>query len=124
MREVARRPRLLDWIESLPDRWDTIVGGDGATMSGGRRRRLLLADPPVLVLDEPTEGFDPDTAGAVLADVLDATRGRTTLLVTHERSGLAAADEIVTGSVPSPRTALPPWHSEAALRGASYPQDS
>ncbi|MER6024964.1 thiol reductant ABC exporter subunit CydC [Streptomyces sp. NPDC001851] len=115
LREAARRARLLDWIESLPDRWDTLVGGDGATMSGGQRRRLLLArallaDPPVLVLDEPTEGLDPDTAAAVLADILDATRGRTTLLVTHERSGLAAADEIVTldrGRVrPVPRDGL------------------
>ncbi|GHE09569.1 thiol reductant ABC exporter subunit CydC [Streptomyces alanosinicus] len=114
LREAVRRARLLDWIESLPDRWDTLVGGDGATLSGGQRRRLLLArallaDPPVLVLDEPTEGLDPDTAAAVLSDILDATRGRTTLLVTHERSGLAAADEIVTlptaGSEPSPRTA-------------------
>ncbi|MDX3233118.1 thiol reductant ABC exporter subunit CydC [Streptomyces sp. ME19-01-6] len=98
--DAARRARLLDWIESLPDRWDTVLGGDGATMSGGQRGRLLLArallaDPPVLVLDEPTEGLDPDTAAAVLADILDATRGRTTLLVTHERSGLAAADRIV-----------------------------
>lgn len=100
LREAARRARLLDWIESLPDRWDTPLGGDGATMSGGQRQRLLLArallaDPPVLVVDEPTEGLDPDTAAAVLADILDATRGRTTLLVTHEQEGLAAADRIV-----------------------------
>ncbi|MFJ9113215.1 thiol reductant ABC exporter subunit CydC [Streptomyces sp. NPDC102283] len=100
LRGAARRARLLDWIESLPDRWDTRLGGDGSTMSGGQRHRLLLArallaDPPVLVLDEPTEGLDPDTAAAVLADILDATRGRTTLLVTHEQEGLAAADRIV-----------------------------
>ncbi|MFD9903767.1 thiol reductant ABC exporter subunit CydC, partial [Streptomyces sp. NPDC059063] len=101
LREAARRARLLDWVASLPDRWDTLLGEDGAAMSGGQRRRLLLArallaDPPVLVLDEPTEGLDPDTAAAVLADILDATRGRTTLLVTHDRSGLAAADQVVT----------------------------
>jgi ATP-binding cassette subfamily C protein/ATP-binding cassette subfamily C protein CydC len=101
LREAARRARLLDWIESLPDSWHTLIGGDGATMSGGQRSRLLLArallaDPPVLVLDEPTEGLDPDTAAAVLGDLLDATRGRTTLLITHDRSCLAAADRIVT----------------------------
>ncbi|MDQ0955810.1 ABC-type transport system involved in cytochrome bd biosynthesis fused ATPase/permease subunit [Streptomyces phaeochromogenes] len=97
-REAASSARLLDWIDSLPDGWVTMLGG-GAALSGGRRGRLLLArallaNPPVLVLDEPTEGLDPDAA--VLADILDATRGRTTLLVTHERSGLAAADRVVT----------------------------
>ncbi|MFE4023184.1 thiol reductant ABC exporter subunit CydC [Streptomyces sp. NPDC059101] len=98
---VARRARLLDWIESLPDGWDTLLGEDGAALSGGQRQRLLLArallaDPPVLVLDEPTEGLDPETADEVLADILDATRGSTTLLITHQVAGLAAADEVLT----------------------------
>ncbi|MEV2255664.1 thiol reductant ABC exporter subunit CydC [Streptomyces sp. NPDC050147] len=99
--DAARRARILDWIRSLPDGFDTLIGQDGAQASGGQRCRLLLArallaDPPVLVLDEPTEGLDPDTAAAVLADILDATRGRTTVLVTHGREGLTGADQIVT----------------------------
>jgi len=101
LREAARRARILDWIDSLPDGFDTVLGPDGTQLSGGQRTRLLLArallaDPPVLVLGEPTEGLDADTAAAVLADILDATRGRTTLLVTHERAGFTGADQVVT----------------------------
>ncbi|WP_103886278.1 thiol reductant ABC exporter subunit CydD [Actinacidiphila yanglinensis] len=81
---------------------DTEVGEHGARLSGGMRQRLalaraLLADFPVLVLDEPAEHLDLPTADALTADLLAATRGRTTVLITHRLAGLAggAVDEIV-----------------------------
>ncbi|MEU6846105.1 thiol reductant ABC exporter subunit CydC [Streptomyces sp. NPDC046716] len=100
LHEALDRAGLLEWVLSLPHGLDTIVGSDGDRLSGGQRRRLvlaraLLAAPPVLLLDEPTEGLDPATADAVLADVLTATRGRSLVLVTHRLEGLDALDEVL-----------------------------
>ncbi|HEY6478452.1 MAG TPA: thiol reductant ABC exporter subunit CydC [Streptosporangiaceae bacterium] len=99
--EAAARVRLLDWIESLPLRWDTPVGAHGATLSGGQRQRLavaraLLADPDLLILDEPTAHLDPGTRRALLSDVLAATAGRTMLLITHDLDGLDEFDQVIT----------------------------
>jgi ATP-binding cassette subfamily C protein CydC len=98
--DAADRARLLTWIRSLPRGWDTQVGVRGAAMSGGERQRLalaraLLADPAVLILDEPTAHLDPTARAALTADLLAVTRGRTTLLITHELEGLDEVDEIV-----------------------------
>jgi thiol reductant ABC exporter CydC subunit len=92
--------RLSDWVAGLPSGLATRVGERGAALSGGQRQRLavaraLLADFPVLVLDEPGEHLDTATADALTADLLDATRGRTTLLITHRLTGLQEVDEIV-----------------------------
>jgi ATP-binding cassette subfamily C protein CydCD len=100
LRDVLRRARLLDWADGLPDGLDTLVGEHGARLSGGQRQRLalaraLLADFPVLVLDEPAEHLDLPTADALTADLLDATEGRTTLLITHRLAGLEAVDEVI-----------------------------
>ncbi len=100
LRDALARARLLDWAESLPDGLDTLVGEHGARLSGGQRQRLalaraLLADFPVLVLDEPAEHLDLPTADALTADLLAATEGRTTLLITHRLAGLDAVDEVI-----------------------------
>ncbi|MGW4730068.1 thiol reductant ABC exporter subunit CydD [Streptomyces shenzhenensis] len=100
LRDALARARLLDWADGLPDGLDTLVGEHGARLSGGQRQRLalaraLLADFPVLVLDEPAEHLDLPTADALTADLLAATEGRTTLLITHRLAGLDAVDEVV-----------------------------
>ncbi|MGW0826238.1 thiol reductant ABC exporter subunit CydD [Streptomyces sp. NPDC002845] len=100
LREALARARLLDWAEALPDGLDTLIGEHGARLSGGQRQRLalaraLLADFPVLVLDEPAEHLDLPTADALTADLLAATEGRTTLLITHRLAGLEAVDEVI-----------------------------
>jgi ATP-binding cassette, subfamily C, bacterial CydC len=98
--DALRRSRLLDWVRSLPEGWNTLVGEAGRELSGGQRQRLviartLLADSPVLVLDEPTAHLDAPTAVRLIDDTLDATADRAVLLITHRPEGLDRMDEIV-----------------------------
>ncbi|MFF5447430.1 thiol reductant ABC exporter subunit CydD [Streptomyces sp. NPDC012888] len=100
LRGALAAARLLDWADALPDGLDTLVGEHGERISGGQRQRLalaraLLADFPVLVLDEPAEHLDTETADALTADLLAATEGRTTLLITHRLAGLERVDEVL-----------------------------
>ncbi|MEU6392490.1 thiol reductant ABC exporter subunit CydD [Streptomyces sp. NPDC046939] len=100
LRAALGRVRLLEWADALPDGLDTLVGEHAARLSGGQRQRLalaraLLAEFPVLVLDEPAEHLDLETADALTADLLDATQGRTTVLITHRLAGLDAVDEVI-----------------------------
>jgi thiol reductant ABC exporter CydC subunit len=97
---ALRSARILDWVLSLPDGLDTLVGEEGRELSGGQRQRIalaraLLTEAPVLVLDEPTAHLDPPTAKALVEDVFTATRGRTVLLITHRPEGVDLADEVV-----------------------------
>jgi ATP-binding cassette, subfamily C, bacterial CydC len=98
--DALRRARILDWVRSLPEGLDTLVGEEGRELSGGQRQRLvvaraLLADAPVLVLDEPTAHLDSRTAERLIADVLDAATDRSVLLITHRSEGLHRMDEVV-----------------------------
>ncbi|MEV4703106.1 thiol reductant ABC exporter subunit CydC [Actinoplanes sp. NPDC049316] len=101
LRDVLGRARLLDWIDGLPRGLGTLVGEHGMQLSGGQRRRLVLAralltDARVLILDEPTEHLDDETAHALTADLLAAAHDRTVLLITHRTDDLAGVGQVVT----------------------------
>jgi ATP-binding cassette, subfamily C, bacterial CydC len=98
--DALRQARILEWVRSLPDGWETLVGEEGRALSGGQRQRLvvaraLLADAPVLVLDEPTAHLDAPTAERLIDDVLDATADHSVLLITHRPEGLDRMDDVV-----------------------------
>jgi ABC-type multidrug transport system fused ATPase/permease subunit len=98
--DALRSARIWEFVRSLPHGWDTLVGEQGRELSGGQRARIvvaraLLADAPVLVLDEPTAHLDALTAQRLLDDVLDGAGGRSVLLITHRPEGLERMDEIV-----------------------------
>ncbi len=97
---VMEAVRLAAWVRSLPQGYDTDLGGQGLQLSGGQRQRLALArallrDAPILLLDEPTANLDALTERALVETLLETTQGRSVLWVTHSLVGLEALDEIV-----------------------------
>ncbi len=103
LEHALRRARIWEWIQSIPGGLDTVVGEEGRELSGGQRQRIvlaraLLADAPVLVLDEPTAHLDPATAARLIDDVFACAGadGKTILLITHRPEGLELVDDIVS----------------------------
>jgi ATP-binding cassette subfamily B protein len=97
--EVARAAGALDFVRALPDGFDTMLGPDGVGLSGGQRQRIgiarvLLRDPPVLVLDEPTTGLDAASEALVMRGLERLVEGRTTILITHSTELARQADQV------------------------------
>jgi thiol reductant ABC exporter CydC subunit len=123
LRDALAKARLLDWVDGLPLGLATELGERGARMSGGQRQRLaiaraLLADFPILILDEPGEHLDTHTADAVVADLLTSTQDRATLLITHRLAGLDEVDEAIV--LDSGRTLERGTHTELIQRDGYY----
>jgi thiol reductant ABC exporter CydC subunit len=100
IRSALARARLLDWADSLPAGLATPVGEHGARLSGGQRQRLalarvLLADFPVVIFDEPAEHLDEDTAAELTRDLLTETEGKTVLLITHRPVQPGSVDQVL-----------------------------
>jgi ABC-type multidrug transport system fused ATPase/permease subunit len=101
--EIERAARLAqahEFVEALPDRYDTVIGERGITLSGGQRQRVAIAralvvDPRILILDDATASVDAATESKIRTGLREAMRGRTTIIIAHRLSTIALADEIV-----------------------------
>lgn len=100
VRDALQSANATEFVDLLPDGWDTVVGERGARLSGGQRQRLAIAralvrDPRILLLDEATSALDPESE-ALVREALDRLMaGRTTLVVAHRLSTIQSADRIV-----------------------------
>jgi len=97
---AARKAGLDGFINTLPEKYNTMLGQRGAGLSGGQKQRLALArvllqDPDVLVLDEPTSGLDADGSREFFREVLRSFRGRTIMVITHNLENLSWADYVI-----------------------------
>jgi ABC-type multidrug transport system fused ATPase/permease subunit len=98
--EVARAAQAHEFIERLPQGYDTVIGERGITLSGGQRQRLAIAralavDPRILVLDDATASVDASTEALIRIGLRGAMAGRTTFIIAHRLSTIALADEVV-----------------------------
>jgi ATP-binding cassette subfamily B protein/subfamily B ATP-binding cassette protein MsbA len=98
--DAARRANAHEFIDQLPQKYDTLIGERGFKLSGGQRQRLsiaraILADPQILILDEATSNLDTESEQLIQASLADLFKGRTTFVIAHRLSTVTHADIIV-----------------------------
>ena len=97
---AAQAAQAHEFVEELPQGYDTVIGERGITLSGGQRQRLAIAralviDPRILILDDATASVDATTEAKIRTGLAEAMRGRTTIIIAHRLSTIALADEVV-----------------------------
>jgi ATP-binding cassette subfamily B protein len=100
VRRAARLARCEEFIDRLPQGWDTVIGENGQTLSGGERQRLsiaraILKDAPIVLLDEATASLDVENETRIQASLSELMRGKTVLVIAHRMRTVADADKVV-----------------------------
>lgn len=125
IRDAARRANIAEFVESLPDGYETQVGQRGSHLSGGQKQRIAIArvflkNPPILIFDEATSALDNESERAVQESLTELASGRTTIVIAHRLSTIQGADEIVT--INAGRVAERGTHEELLARNGTYAQ--
>jgi ATP-binding cassette subfamily B protein/subfamily B ATP-binding cassette protein MsbA len=100
---AARHAQAWDFIQRLPQGFETLIGDEGVRLSGGQRQRIALArallrDPPILIFDEATSMYDLDGEAAFVESCIQSLNGRTVIIITHRPASLALADRVIEAS--------------------------
>ena len=121
--EAARRAQCHDFIEALPQGYDTVVGEGGSSLSGGQKQRIsiaraLLKDAPLVILDEATASVDPENEALIQQAIGELTAGKTVVVIAHRLATIEAADQILV--VDGGTVAQRGTHDELMAEGGTY----